>query len=139
MGSYIILIYYITSDLTTSREITLGTFADDTALFATHEDPTIAPLNVQEHLHNIEKWLNKWKIKNKSKSSHITFTLRKGHCPTVPLSHCPTVPLSHSQHQPNYHTTNRSSKIPGTTLRLRVKLERTHRQKKKTTYLSTKR
>ena len=31
-----------TSDLQTSIEITLGTFADDTAIFATHEDPVIA-------------------------------------------------------------------------------------------------
>ena len=38
-------------------------------------------------------------------------------------------PLPCSQHQPNYHTTNRSSKTPRTTLRLQVKLERTHRQK----------
>jgi len=36
---------------------TLGTFADDTAMFTTHEDPTIASLNLQEHLHIIEKWL----------------------------------------------------------------------------------
>jgi len=60
------------------------------------------------------------KIKvNESKSSHIKFTLRKGHS------------LPCSQHQQNYHTSNRSSKIPRTTLRLQVKLERTHRQKKK--------
>jgi hypothetical protein len=43
-----------TSDLPTSRETTLGTFADDTAIFATHEDPTIASLNLQEHLNIIE-------------------------------------------------------------------------------------
>jgi hypothetical protein len=80
-----LLLYVLyTSDLPTSRETTLGTFADDTAIFATREDPTIASLNLQEHLHIMEKWLKKWKIKlNKSKSSHITFTLRKGHCPAV--------------------------------------------------------
>ena len=76
-----------TSDLQTSIEITLGTFADDTAIFATHEDPMIASLNLQEHLHIIEKWLKKWKTKvNDSKSSHITFTLRKGHCPAVNIN-----------------------------------------------------
>jgi len=58
------------------------------AIFATHEDPTIASLNLQEHLHSIEKWLKKWKIKvNESKSSHITFTLRKGYCPAVNINH----------------------------------------------------
>jgi hypothetical protein len=63
------------SDLPACRESTLGTFADDTAIFATHEDPTIASLNLQEQLHIIKKWLKKWKIKvNKSKSLYITFT-----------------------------------------------------------------
>jgi len=38
-----------------SGETTLGTFADDTAIFATPEDRTIASLNLQEHLHAIEK------------------------------------------------------------------------------------
>jgi len=75
------------SDLPTSRETIFGTFADDTEIFATHENPTIASLNLQEHLHIIQKWLKKWKIKvNESKSSHITFTLRKGHCPAVNIN-----------------------------------------------------
>ena len=52
--------------------------------FTTHDDPTIASLNLQEHLHVAEKWLKKWKIKvNESKSSHVTFTLRKCHCAAV--------------------------------------------------------
>jgi hypothetical protein len=57
------------------------------AIFATHEDPTIASLNLQEHLHKIKKWLKKWKIKvNESKTSQITFTLRKGYCPAVNIN-----------------------------------------------------
>ena len=43
-----------------SIETTLGTFADDAAIFATHEEPMIASLNLREHLHIIEKWLKKW-------------------------------------------------------------------------------
>jgi hypothetical protein len=70
--------------LPTSRETTLGTFADYAAIVATHEDPKIASLNPQEYLHIIEKWLQKWKITvNESKLWHIMFTLRKGHCPAV--------------------------------------------------------
>jgi len=47
------LLYVLhTSDLQTSKETTLGTFADDTAIFATHEDPRIASLHLQEHLHH---------------------------------------------------------------------------------------
>ena len=85
LGPLLYVLY--TSDLPTFRQTTLGTFADDTAIFATHEDPTIASLNHQEHLNIIEKWLKKWKIKvNESKSSLITFTLRKGHCPAVNIN-----------------------------------------------------
>jgi hypothetical protein len=47
----------------------------------------IALLHIPEHLNIIEKWSNKWKIKlNESKSSHITFTLRQGHCPAVNIN-----------------------------------------------------
>ena len=67
--------------------MTLSTFADDTAIFATHADPKIASRNLQEHSHSIEKWLCKWKIKvNESKSTHIMFTLRKGFCPPVSIN-----------------------------------------------------
>jgi hypothetical protein len=40
LGPLLCVLY--TSELPTSRETTLGTFADDTAIFATHEDPTVA-------------------------------------------------------------------------------------------------
>jgi hypothetical protein len=85
LGPLLYVLY--TSDLPTARETTLGKFADDTAIFATHEDPTIASLNLQEHLHHIEKCLKKWKIKvNESKASHIKFILRKDHCPAVNIN-----------------------------------------------------
>ena len=85
LGPLLYVLY--TSDLTASRETISGTFADDTAIFATHEDPTIASLNLQEHLHIIETWPKKWKIMfNESKPSHIRFTLRKDHCPAVDIN-----------------------------------------------------
>jgi hypothetical protein len=58
-GAFLILF----SDLPTFRQTVLGTFADDTAIFATHEDPRITSLNLQEHLNIIEKWLKKCNIK----------------------------------------------------------------------------
>jgi hypothetical protein len=81
------LLYVLdTSSLPTSRE-TLGTFANDTAIFATHEAPMIAAINLQEHLHLIKKLLEKYKIRvNESKSSRIMFTLQKGLCPAVTIS-----------------------------------------------------
>jgi hypothetical protein len=47
LGPLVYVLY--TSKLPTSKETTLGTFADDTAIFATHEDPTIASLNLQSN------------------------------------------------------------------------------------------
>jgi len=66
------------SELPTSTDTTMGTFADDTDIFATHADPTTASRNFQEQLNTVENWLKNWKIKvNETKSSHITFNLRK--------------------------------------------------------------
>jgi hypothetical protein len=77
-----------TRDLPTTNKTIKGTFADDTAIFATHDNPTTASSNLQEHLILIEAWLNKWKIKaNESKSTQTTITLRKGTCPPVQINH----------------------------------------------------
>ncbi|PNF14818.1 hypothetical protein B7P43_G06332, partial [Cryptotermes secundus] len=52
-------------------------FFDYTAIFAAHEDPLQASSNLQEHLHLIENWTDKLKIKiNCAKFTHTTFTLR---------------------------------------------------------------
>ena len=59
LGPLLYIIY--TSDLPTNRDTTLGTFADDTAIFATHADPTTASRNLQEHLHTVENWLKNGK------------------------------------------------------------------------------
>jgi hypothetical protein len=73
-----------TADLPTSNKIILDTFAEDTASFTTFIDPTTTSLNLQDHLHKIEIWLRKWKMKiNEKTSSHITFSLRQGQCPPV--------------------------------------------------------
>ena len=72
LGPLIYVLY--TSDLPTSRENTLGTFTDDTAILSTQKTHKIASLNLQQHLHIVEKWLKKRKIKvNESKSSQIRF------------------------------------------------------------------
>jgi len=79
------LLYTIsTADVPQSDTTILSTFADDTAIFTTHPDPTLASASLQDHLRTIENWTRKWRLKiNETKSSHITFTLRRGHCPPV--------------------------------------------------------
>jgi len=62
--SFILYSNLYTSELPTSRDTTMSTFADDTAIFATHADPTTASRNLQEHLNTVENWLKK--MENKS-------------------------------------------------------------------------
>jgi hypothetical protein len=109
-----------THDLPTTNKTIIGTFADDTAIFASHDNPTTASSNLQEHLILIEAWLNKCKIKvNESKSTQTAFTLRKGTCP----------PGTNKSYQ---HTTKRTGQIPRINLRQQTNLETTHNQENKT-------
>jgi hypothetical protein len=83
------LLYVLyTLDLPVSGALTVGTFADDTAILAVHADPICASWKLQEYLIILGEWLRKWKITvNELKSCNVTFTLRKGNCPPVKLNH----------------------------------------------------
>jgi hypothetical protein len=52
----ICLIWLLTTATTT------GTFADDTVILATHEDPVAVARRLQSHLDHLETWLKKWRI-----------------------------------------------------------------------------
>lgn len=82
------LLYVLfTADLPTSNDTITGTFADDTVILATHENPVTASIILQRQLNDIQTWVNKWKIKmNESKSVQVTFTLRRDQCPPVSLN-----------------------------------------------------
>ena len=63
-----------------------ATYADDTAILASHQNPITASTNLQHHLNQFEKWLKRWRIKaNENKSTHITFPLKRETCPAVTL------------------------------------------------------
>jgi len=86
LGPVLYLLY--TADLPTTKITTVATYADDTAILASHEDPVTASINLQTHLDQIQLWLKTWRIKaNESKSTHITFTLRRRTCPPVNINH----------------------------------------------------
>jgi len=76
-----------TSDIPHSNNTTLATFADDTGIFSTNDDLTIASSSLQTHLTKLQNWFNLWRIKiNPIKSAHITFSLRPGLSPPMILN-----------------------------------------------------
>jgi len=82
LGPLLYTVY--TADVPQSDTTILSTFADDTAIFTTHPDSTLASANLQDHLRTVENWTRNWRLKiNETKSSHIMFTTRRGHCPPM--------------------------------------------------------
>lgn len=85
-----VLYTIFTYDMPIREDVTVATYADDTALIAVNEAPDIASEMIQNQLNDIEVWLRKWNIKvNTDKSAHITFTLRRQDCPAVVLNGTP--------------------------------------------------
>ena len=75
------------ADLPETEHTMTATYADDTAILASHQNHITASINHQRHIHQLEKWLKRWRIKtNENKSTHITFTLNRETCPAVTLN-----------------------------------------------------
>lgn len=85
LGPLLYVIY--THDLPAMNDTMIATFADDTVILASHADPAIASLRLQESLNHLQTWLEHWNIRvNETKSAHVTFTNRRGICPAVTLN-----------------------------------------------------
>jgi glutaredoxin len=80
LGPILYLIY--TAELPTLTTSTTANFADDTAKLDVQEYPAEVTRRLQLHLHEIQSWLRKWRMKaNESKSVQITFTFNRQTCP----------------------------------------------------------
>jgi hypothetical protein len=88
-GSILVPILYsiLTADLPETEQTMTATYADDTAILASHLNPITASRKLQNYLNQFQKWLKSWRIKpNQNKSTHVTFTLKRENCPTVKLN-----------------------------------------------------
>ena len=84
LGPLLYLLF--TADIPTRPDTILATFADDTAIMTSNEDPYSATRTLQNHLNMLEAWLSDWRVKvNETKSVQVTFTNRKIDCPHVTL------------------------------------------------------
>jgi hypothetical protein len=82
-----ILYTIFTAGLPEAKQTLTATYADDTAILASHEDPTVTTSKLQTHFCRLEQWLQQWRIcANESKSTQVTFTLRREECPPVHLN-----------------------------------------------------
>jgi len=77
-------------DQPTLADILVADYADDKAIMSIHENPDLASASLQLHLDLMTDWYKKWRVKiNSTKSVHITFTLKQGHCPNVFINNTP--------------------------------------------------
>jgi hypothetical protein len=92
-----------TADLPTNIGTEKATFADDTAIMASDQNPVTASQKLQAHLSQTEHWLLKWRMKaNATKSTHVTFTTRKRTCLPVTLNNT-EIPQEKSAKHPGVH------------------------------------
>ena len=82
------LLYVVfTADIPTRNDTIIVTFADDTALMASNEDPLAASQSLQTRLTQPEAWLSDWRVKvNETKAAQVTFTNRRTGCPHVTIN-----------------------------------------------------
>ena len=60
--------------LSTTEDVLIGTFADDTALIATHKNPEKVLYMLQENFNKVSTWLKDWRIETKENMlMQITF------------------------------------------------------------------
>lgn len=79
-----VLYTIFTSDMPCVNGITVATYADDTAFISSNISATEASNLVQLQINDLQTWLTTWNIKvNEQKSTHVTFTLRRGDCPVI--------------------------------------------------------
>lgn len=136
-----VLYNIFTSDLPLSPDTMTATYADDTVILASSDSSIITSHNIQEHIHLIDNWLKNWKIKvNSTKSTQVTFTLRRETCPPVRLDNT-EIPQTNSVRYLGLHLDRRltwAHHIKCKRLQLNSRLKLLHRLLNSKSPISTK-
>lgn len=76
LGPILYLIF--TNDIPNSKNVTIATFADDTAILVTGENTSESTKKLQSAIKTVNEWTKRWEIKlNKDKSVLINFTNKR--------------------------------------------------------------
>jgi len=87
LGPILYTLYTADLPIIPSRNLTIATYADDTAFLASSSDPREASETIQRQMDALHPWLSRWNIVvNAEKSTQTTFALRRGDCPPVTLN-----------------------------------------------------
>jgi len=90
-----VLYLLFTSDLPQAPNFMIDTFADESVILNCHTDVFRALSCFQEYLNILQSRLHPWKIKiNESKSTYLTFTLRRDPSPPIYLNNVATSPAT---------------------------------------------
>jgi len=85
LGPILYILY--TADIQTNYQLTISTFADDTAIPSRSRCPVKATMQLARHLTCVEQWLANWRIRvNEGKCKQVTFTLNKQTCPPLVMN-----------------------------------------------------
>lgn len=83
LGPILYLLY--TCDIPDIQNVTIATFADDTAILAIGYDNVETAAKLQEACNRVTDWTKRWRVRiNESKSAHVDFTYKQNE--QVPVS-----------------------------------------------------
>jgi hypothetical protein len=106
LGPLLYLIF--TADVPLTDNTLMATFADDTPIMSSHQDPTTASQKLQQHFNLLKTSMEQWKITvNPAKSRHITFTTRRADCPQVSIINFP-IPIRQEVKYLGLHPDNKN-------------------------------
>ena len=99
LGPILCLLYTLDLPILQIRDVTLGTFADDTVALSADKYPVVASSKLQTYISCISEWLLNWRIKaNEAKSVQVTFTTKHSSCAELTLNDVSFAQAEHAKY-----------------------------------------